>query len=126
MPANTAHLLAPSIILAAILISAGCARQTPVTQGQPPAAREKAPDASKQADITGQMKDILAKADKVDGTADKIVTKCAACDLAMDGAKEHAFKVGEYTLLFCSEDCKQAFAKDLEKSVLSIKIPKSQ
>ena len=57
------------------------------------------------------MKDILAKADQVNGTADKIVTKCARCNLAMDGTKEHALKVGEYTLLFCSEDCKQTFAK---------------
>ncbi len=44
----------------------------------------------------------------------------------MDGTKEHALKVGEYTLLFCSEDCKQTFAKNLQKSVLNIKLPKSQ
>ena len=91
--------------------------------GEPAAA--KAPDASKQAGITDQMKDILAKADLVDGTADKVITKCAACELAMDGDKEHSLKVGEYTLLFCSEECKERFAKDVEKSVLGIKLPKT-
>jgi len=119
MRTNTICLLVPGAILAAIVMTAGCTRQAPL-------AAEKAPHASTQAVLTDQMKDILAKADLVDGTADKIVARCAACDLAMDGSKEYSLKVGQYTLLFCSEDCKQTFAKDPEKSVLGIKLPKPQ
>ncbi|MGO8752814.1 MAG: hypothetical protein ACLQNE_43280 [Thermoguttaceae bacterium] len=132
MRANTTYLLAAGVIVVAISISTACTPQAPVApqqptvaRGQAPAAAEKAPDASKPAEITDQMKDILAKADLADGTADKIVSKCAACDLAMDGSKEHALTVGQYTLLFCSEECKQGFAKDLEKSVLGIKLPQT-
>jgi hypothetical protein len=122
--ANTTHyLLALGVIVAAIVISAACTQQAPVAPEPIRVVREKAADTSKQANVSDRMRDVLAKADQVDGTADKIVVKCAACDLAMDGAKEHALKVGEYTLLFCSDDCKQTFAKDLEKSVLSIKLP---
>ena len=130
MSANTTRLFAPSALLAATLFSAACTprapvapEQAPVAREQAPVAPEKAPETSNQAEVTEQMKDVLAKADQVDGTADKIVSKCAACDLAMDGVTEDALKVGQYTLLFCSDDCKQAYAKDLEKSVLAIKLP---
>jgi len=133
MSANATHLLASSVILSAGLILGACNGQAPVAPGQAPVAPEKAPvapekapDTPKQAVVTGPMKDILAKADQVDGKADKIVAKCASCDLGMEGAKEHALKAGEYTLLFCSDDCKQTYAKDLEKSVLAIKLPKTK
>ncbi len=65
----------------------------------------------------------LAKADQVDGTTDKIVSKCPACELAMDGKSEHALQVSGYTLHFCSEKCKTEFEKDTTKSILDLKIP---
>jgi hypothetical protein len=41
----------------------------------------------------------------------------------MDGSKEHQLRVGEYTMDFCSDHCKQAFSADISKSVLAMKLP---
>ncbi len=110
------------IILAAL--TCGACNQKPAASSTPaPAEAAKAPEDAVAVTVTTQMTDVLLKADKVDGTEDKTVSKCASCDLGMDGSKEHALKVGEFTLLFCSDDCKQEFSKDLEKSVVAIKIP---
>jgi YHS domain-containing protein len=40
----------------------------------------------------------------------------------MDGSNEHPLRVGEYTMYFCSEDCKQAFREGIPKSVLGMKL----
>jgi YHS domain-containing protein len=72
-----------------------------------------------QADVEAR----LAKADALDGTVDKVVSKCPACRLAMDGKSEHALEVAGYTLHFCSDQCKAKFAQDPTKEVLALKIP---
>ena len=61
----------------------------------------------------------LAKANLLDGKADKIVVGCASCALKMEGSSEHALKVLDYTVYFCTERCAQSFAKDKVKSVLA-------
>lgn len=66
---------------------------------------------------------VLAKADLVDGEADHIVSKCAGCNLSMDGDAKHAFKSGGYKLLFCSADCKDSFTKDVRQSILALHVP---
>ncbi len=55
---------------------------------------------------------ILARADAVDGTTDKVVSKCLMCSFAMDGKAEHASTVEGYTLHLCGTHCKEAFDKD--------------
>ncbi len=65
----------------------------------------------------------LAKADAVDGKTDKVVAKCAACSLGMDGSAEHELAVKDYKMHFCSADCKKSFEADPEKSVMAMKIP---
>ncbi len=67
---------------------------------------------------------ILAKADLVDGKADHVVSKCAGCQLGMDGHRDHGIKTGRYKLLFCSADCKEAFSKDTNGSILALQVPK--
>ena len=62
---------------------------------------------------------VLAAADHVDGEDDKVVKRCAGCKLGMDGSEEHALAVADYTLHFCSADCKQAFAEDAEQAAAS-------
>jgi len=52
---------------------------------------------------------VLAYADAVDGTADRTVTRCPGCALAMDGSAEHAFELGGYELHFCSATCRDHF-----------------
>ena len=72
-----------------------------------------------------KIKAILANADIVDGDADKVVKKCPSCALSMDGSSEHALKAHGFTLHFCSENCSKEFAKDLDKSILAMKMPKT-
>ena len=57
---------------------------------------------------------------------DMVVTLCATCALSMDGTKEHPLAVGEYTMLFCADECKRAFSKDIAQSVLAMKPPASE
>ena len=91
----------------------------PVKQDEP--EKEPAKDIAAQIDALIKVK--LAAADRLDGKADKIVTKCASCALSMDGKKEHSLKVDEYTLYFCTEKCKSGFAKNTTESIKSLEIP---
>ena len=63
----------------------------------------------------------LAAADLADGSADKVVHKCAACRLGMDGDEAHASQHAGYTLHFCAEDCKHRFDADPDK--ILVKLP---
>jgi hypothetical protein len=58
------------------------------------------------------LTDALASADMADGTADKVITKCAPCNLSMDGDPKYTVKVGEYTAHLCSHDCKVNFEQN--------------
>lgn len=66
---------------------------------------------------------MLARADMVDGKADKVVSKCAACALGMDGSKDNSFTISGYTMCFCSAGCKEEFEKAPSKAIMAIKIP---
>ena len=65
----------------------------------------------------------LAKADAYDGTEDKVVSKCAACALRMDGSDDYALEVHGYTMHFCSADCKESYEADSDGAVMAMKIP---
>ena len=80
-------------------------------------AAQPAPQLSEGAKV------ILAKADLADGTADKVVSKCAGCSLRMDGSADHTLAAGEYSMHFCSDGCNEGFSKDIEKSILAMKVP---
>jgi hypothetical protein len=71
---------------------------------------------SKDAGVMSEEKSTLiaalVSADKADGTVDKVITKCAACKLSMDGDPKHSVKVGEYTAHLCSQDCKVNFEQN--------------
>lgn len=95
--------------------------------GQPgdatPAASQPDPsvaDVSEEVAATPEMTVVLARADAVDGQSDKVVSKCASCALGMDGSSDHTLHVGEYTMCFCSDHCKQAFSEDIPKSVMAM------
>jgi len=83
------------------------------------------PDASTGAEpvvleVSPEAAAILAKADLADGTEDHVVTKCASCDLAMDGKAENAVQVGEYEMHFCSDTCSRRFKENTEASILGL------
>ena len=67
------------------------------------------------------MMTILASADNADGTADKVVSKCAGCKLGMDGSADYALTVEGYEMHFCGADCKSHFADDTKNAVMALK-----
>lgn len=113
---RTASCVALSLVVVAF---AGCRKETAETSPAPaaPAASTATDDPAVEA--------ILAKADLVDGKADHIVSKCAGCQLGMDGDRAHAMKTNGYKLLFCSADCKDAFTKDTDASILALVVPEN-
>jgi len=107
---------------AGMLMISGCGQQgdPPPAGSQPGASTSDVPPAVA---ATPEMAEILAKADALDGQSDHIVSLCASCALGMDGSVEHALQVGDYTMYFCADHCKQAFSEDVSKSVLGMKLP---
>lgn len=95
-----------------IVASSGCAQSPP---------KSATPQVSVEVGAAAQA--VLAQADRFDGRADHVVTRCAGCALHMDGHAEHALEVGDYSLQFCSNSCKDAFAKDLERSIVALEVP---
>lgn len=130
--------LAIAVLLAAV---AGCPKkESAKTETEPPAAETAAPakamaektaegeanqPAKSDAEIQAEVEAILAKADQFDGLADKIVSKCAACALAMDGSPDYAVTAHGYTLHMCSAHCKESFEKDMDRSILAMNVPDS-
>ena len=90
-----------------VAVAPGC-RKDEVAQPAPP--------------LSEAAKVVLAKADLTDGAADGVVSKCAGCSLRMDGSADHPLVAGEYTMRFCSDECRKGFSKDLEKSILAMKV----
>ena len=117
-----------AVVLAAV---AGCPEKEPAAEEpaatvevEKPALTEVATDAKTAVATEAEVRAKLAAADLVDGKADKIVSKCPACALKMDGKPEHALQVAGHTLHFCGPGCKQAYEKDPTKAILALKIPK--
>ncbi len=96
-----------------LLFLAGCTADAPTEENN---------NSAKPA--TAAMAVKLDLADKVDGTEDKVVHKCAGCSLGMDGKKEMALQVGDYEMHFCKDACLAKFKDDTEKAVTALTIPK--
>lgn len=62
--------------------------------------------------LAAHTKTCLAQSDLADGKADKVVVKCPACALSMDGDPHHSAQIGGYTVHSCSADCNQALVDD--------------
>ena len=121
MKTRLAHGVIGCLAVAFVLAAApGCKKDQPAEKES---VTEKA-EVVKDAGNTAAVEAKLALADALDGTTDKVVSKCASCALAMDGKSEHAAEVSGYKLHFCSEDCKTGFEKDTTKAILALKIPK--
>ncbi len=96
-----------ALLIVASTSLAGCKQEEP----KDPAAV--------QAEVSAK----LAKADLADGKEDKVVSKCGACDLGMDGSADHALTVSGYTLHFCSAGCRSHFEEDTSNAIVAMKVP---
>ena len=93
---------------------------------------EKADESAEQASSSAEVMQVsaalathLAKADGVDGTEDHVVSNCSGCKLKMAGSAAHAMQVGDYSLQFCSGECKAEFAKGGEAAIMALQIPEA-
>ena len=97
-----------------------CEKPAPAPKANEPAAPAKQEgSAAPSAQVTAK----LAQMDAFDGASDKVVGKCPACMMKMDGSKDHAFAYSGYTMHFCTAHCKETWEKDPSKSVLALKMP---
>jgi YHS domain-containing protein len=126
--------LAIAVLLAAV---AGCPKKESAkteakkaatetaASGRATAEGEAGQPARSDAGIQAEVESVLAKADEFDGQADKVVSKCAGCALAMDGSPDYAVTAYGYTLHMCSAHCKETFEKDPTKAILAMKVPET-
>jgi hypothetical protein len=98
------RLLRRSLVLfaaaAAVAVLSACPASEPAAPPPPLSAAAKAK---------------LVAADLADGKEDKIVSKCPACNLAMDGHTDHTTSLEGYTVLSCHEACAAALVEDPER-----------
>ena len=116
-----------SLALATLLVALAACGPRPeagsATREEPAAAPAPAHGPAEELVLTAALESKLAAADLVDGTADRTVERCPGCGLAMAGSSEHAVAVGDYSLHFCSEGCKEHFSKDLGGSLMALAVP---
>jgi YHS domain-containing protein len=74
-------------------------------------------------EATTEVVAILARADALDGAEDKVVTRCGACNLAMDGNDANTITIEGYTMYFCTPKCKEKFEKETVKAILAMEFP---
>jgi len=67
-----------------------------------------------------ELEAVLMRADAVDGSEDRVVSRCPGCALAMGGKADHALHVGEFAVHFCSDRCEERFADDPAQSLLAM------
>jgi len=88
------------------------------------AAEPEAEPAEPNAAAAGMtLEEKLAAADLFDGTADHVVTRCASCNLGMQGSADHAVQIGGYELHFCSEGCAKPFQENPQQAVIAMALP---
>lgn len=107
-------------LLVCLVAFAACTKTKPA---QPEAPVPDQPEAAATIPATPEMVAQLAKADAKDGAVDKVVHRCAGCNLGMDGKALFPLQVGDYTMHFCKAGCLAVFKKDPQKEILALKIP---
>ena len=102
-----------TLFIAVATLTVGCGGSDPVSPSSTaPEMSGKAVNEGVLSAEKATLPDALASAALADGTADKVNTKCAPCNLSMDGDPKHTVKVGEYTAHLCSHDCKVIFEQN--------------
>jgi YHS domain-containing protein len=113
------------ILFVAVLAVTGCGGGTDTAD----AVVSEAADAAETIDEAAGMapeemqeavQAILAKADEQDGQADRVVSKCIACALMMDGEAEYHAEHAGYELHFCSEHCRDTFTENADQALLAV------
>ncbi len=71
--------------------------------------------------LDSSMEATLRAADAHDGQADRVISECSECSLAMSGDSEISSQVGDYEIHFCGWGCKARFDADPGAGIESMK-----
>jgi YHS domain-containing protein len=82
---------------------------------------EVAPPAAAATPVPVNEEARLAAADLADGAEDHVVSKCAVCNLSMDGKPEFSSTYSGYSFHLCSAHCKETFDHDPAKVLERVK-----
>jgi hypothetical protein len=118
-------------IVLLVVLTAGCGtapqEEEAAVEASPPgeAAVETSPRAEAGPDLDADpaMLAKLEAADALDGSTDKVVSRCPGCALRMEGDADYALDVHGYELHFCSDDCRDGFSEKVEEALLALTIP---
>ena len=115
-------------LIAAALLCLACSKPAtePVaTNTKTPEVKQETPAPAQVAttEISPELAAKLVLADALDGTEDKVVSKCASCALHMDGKAEHPVTLGDYSLHMCSTACQTNYADNPGEKLLAVTIP---
>lgn len=118
------NLLTLSLMTVAMLflLGPGCKKEDAKETVKSADVAVKPAAAAMTTEVRAEVERKLAKADALDGTTDRVVSKCLMCALRMDGSDEHTAELAGYTLHFCSESCKTYFEADPVAKVLAVQI----
>ena len=105
-----------------LLLGPGCKKDSAKETVESADVAVKPEAAALTTEVRAEVERKLAKADALDGTTDKVVSKCLMCALRMDGSNEHTAELAGYTLHLCSESCKTSFEADPAAKVLAVQI----
>lgn len=113
------------VTTAALVLLAGCGGSGGGGETAYPADDADASAAVEPAvlELSPEVVAILAQADLADGTEDHVVSKCASCNLKMEGHAENALQVGDYEMHFCSSTCARRFGENTEALILELPQP---
>lgn len=122
------HLLALVAGLLLMTAQGACRKDEAETATSETKTTPKAPsgESADAAAPSPEMVAILTKADAADGASDHVVSKCGMCALRMPGLEEHTSQVGDFTLHFCSEHCKESFDENPTKAVQSFLVGQAE
>lgn len=102
------------VVAASFLGLVGC------SSGERPSPSEPSAPVEEEPAIDVDAAAVLAMADRADGTADHVVSKCAACALAMEGDAQYAVEFEGYEVHLCSEGCKEHFEEAPRKVIATL------
>jgi len=109
------------ILALALLALIGCSGSEQPAPAEP--LQEETAAATETTLTPEAIEAALASFDRIDGTEDKVVSRCPGCGLAMPGSAEHAMHVADYELHFCSDTCKTGFSENTEELIMALKLP---
>lgn len=111
------------LLLGAALMMVACGGGDAETVADAKPTQVETPGGGEDLTTNATIMATLNAADAFDGTADKVISKCASCALMMDGKPEMKADVAGFEMHFCSAPCQDSYKNDAKGRLETLKIP---